>query len=162
MERVNVKLSFSEMRINLTSELVSIGLINDFTHTQTKWRLELYKAIKHSDTTKLISLINSAPKKVNDSVLIDMKKKLSKIIPIEILLNRIEEFEGLNCYVRIKKSFDTLKDRGILQFSMPVISEDFPCQLDVWAGSDWRPEESDQDDQTFFVLGECFSTYDRF
>jgi len=152
-------LSFNEMGINLTSQLVEIGLIKLTEQEHINWRLALYEAIKSSDTDKAFTLINSAPKIVDSSVIIDIKKELVKIVPVSVLLERIEEFNTVDCYERIKLAFKILERRNIHQFTMTGINDNYPHLLDVWAGSNWRPEKSNQDDQTFFVLGECFSEH---
>lgn len=152
-------LTFNDMGINLTSELIEIGLIELIEQSHVNWRLALYEAIKSSDTDKVFTLVNSAPKKVDSSVLIDMKKELVKIVPVSVLLERIEEFNTVDCYQKIKAAFEILERRNIHQFTITGINDDYPCLLDVWAGSNWRPEETDSDNQTFFVLGECFSEY---
>ncbi|WP_241575745.1 hypothetical protein [Rosenbergiella nectarea] len=154
-------LTFNEMGINLTSELVEIGLIELTEQAHINWRLSLYEAIKSSDTDKVFTLINSFPKIVDSSVIIDMKKELVKIVPVSVLLERIEEFKKIEQYSKIKTIFKKLDNKGIKQFTMKGIDDDFPSLLDEYAGSDWRTKNPEQKDKLFFVLGECFSIYYR-
>lgn len=147
------------MGINLTSELVQIGLLELTEQTYINWRLALYEAIKSSDTEKAFTLINSAPKIIDNSILISMKNELSKIVPVNVLFERIEEFQNIEPYIKIKAIFEVLDSKGIKQFTRHGIDDDFPNLLDEYAGSDWRPNDLEQEDKVFFVLGECFSIY---
>lgn len=154
-------LRFDSMGVNLTSEIAEIGLIELTEKAHINWRLSLYEAIKYSDTDKIFTLINSAPKVIDSSILIDMKNELSNIVPVSVLLERIEDFKYTKHYKKIKKIFESLNSKGIKQFTMKGIDDDFPSLLDEYAGSDWRTKNPEEEDKLFFVLGECFSIYYR-
>lgn len=149
-------LSFRQMGINLTDELAETGLLPLVSSSDIQWRLNFYAAVKASSKEDILSLIDSAPPVVDQALILSVKMELDKIIPVPILLESLEPYSQLRCYLRLKAAFETLQNSGISQFSMPVICDDYPCLLDVWAGSEWRPDQSSDDEETWFVLGECF------
>ena len=156
-------LSFDSMGVNLTSEIAEIGLIELTEKAHINWRLSLYEAIKYSDTDKIFTLINSAPKVIDSSILIDMKNELSNIVPVSVLLERIEDFKYTKHYKKIKKIFESSNCKGIKQFTMKGIDDDFPSLLDEYAGSDWRTQHPAPPDTLPLLPRPCLSPpYRRF
>lgn len=152
-----VLLSFSDLGVNLTNALAEAGLIPLVSSSDMQWRYDFFSAVKFSDKKSIIALMNCAPPAVDKALILSVKMELDKIIPVSELIERIEQFRQFSCYLPLKKAFQTLQERGITQFSMRVIPDDYPCLLDVWAGSDWRPDQTSDEEGTWFVLGECFA-----
>ncbi|EGU3395820.1 hypothetical protein H3J60_004548 [Salmonella enterica] len=148
-------LSFREMGINLTDGLAETGLLPLISSSDIQWRLSFYAAVKASSKQDIIELMDCAPPAVDKALIQSVKMELDKIIPVPVLMERIEQFSQFSCYAPLKTAFQTLQARGITQFAMRGIPDDYPCLLDVWAGSEWRPDQSSEE-ETWFVLGECF------
>lgn len=116
----------------------------------------MYAAVLESNKPTVLSLVNNAPDSVEEEVLKAVRYAMKDVISITDLLERLEQFNDFGCYMKIKEAFIRLQKSDITQFAMNVRDDSYPCLLDVWAGSEWRPDEEDTDDHTWFVLGECF------
>lgn len=149
-------LSFNDMQINLTDALAETGLLALTSDSDIKWRIDFFTAVRNSSKADIVSLLETAPYLMDQKLIMSVRAEVDKIIPVPLLLERLEDFRDFTCYSRLRAAFLALLSRGITQFAMPVIDDEFPCLLDVWAGSEWRPDTS-PDDDTWFVLGECFS-----